>query len=304
MRVLVIGRTGQLARALAARRPAGMTLGVLGRAQCDLAFPAGIGAAILPHRPDVVINAAAYTAVDRAEAERDLAFRVNATAVGAIAQACTVAGAALIHISTDYVFDGMKPLPYRETDRAGPLNVYGASKLAGERAAREGCARTVILRTSWLYSPWGRNFLTTMLALAASRPRIEVVADQRGTPTSALDLAEACLAVARTAADAPAGAPIWGLYHCAGAAACSWAEFAGGLLAAAHRRLGTPMPAIEPIGSADYPTAARRPCSSVLGCQKFESAFALCPPPWPEALGQVLDRIAADRTASPQAVAG
>jgi len=293
MRVLVLGRTGQLAQALAEARPADMRLNFAGREECDLESPHAVAATIARHAPDAVINAAAYTAVDRAETERELAYRVNAMAVAAAARSCTQAGAALVHPSTDYVFDGAWPGGYREADPTGPLNAYGASKLAGEEAARSGCPRSVTLRTSWVFSPWGRNFVTTMLRLAAARPRLGVVADQRGKPTSALDLAEACLAVLRVAVPAPADSPVWGLYHYAGAAACNWAEFAEGIFAAGHRRLGVPIPLVEPISGRDYPTPARRPAHSVLDCRKFEAAFGLSCVPWQDALSPVLDRIAA-----------
>jgi len=289
---LVLGRTGQLARALAEAGPADMNIAFAGREECDLEAPDAVTAAIARHAPDAVINAAAYTAVDRAETEPELAYRVNAMAVAAAARACTEAGAALVHPSTDYVFDGVRSGGYCETNPTGPLNVYGASKLAGEEAARSGCPRTVILRTSWVFSPWGRNFVTTMLRLGATRARIRVVADQLGKPTSALDLAEACLTALRIAMPAPADAPVWGLYHYAGSRACSWAEFAEGIFAAAHRRHGTPIPLVEPISSREYPTPALRPASSVLDCGKFEAAFGLRCVPWQDALVPVIDRIA------------
>ncbi len=294
MRVLVIGGTGQLARALALARAEDSELTFLGRDACDLADPRGIVSALAQHRPDVVVNAAAYTAVDRAETEHALAFRINATAVGAIARACAANGAALVHVSTDYVFDGASPRPYRETDPTGPLNTYGASKLAGEQAAWEGCARTVILRTSWVVSPWGRNFLTTMLKLATTRPRIQVVADQTGKPTSALDLAGACLAAARAAAGQPAAARVWGLYHYAGADVCTWADFAEAILTASNLRFGSPLPVVERVGTDAYPTIARRPENSVLDCGKFETAFSHRCIPWRAATDAILTQIAAE----------
>ncbi len=295
MRVLVIGRTGQLARALAHVANGQAELAFLGRDALDLAAPERIGDAIAAHAPRVVINAAAYTAVDQAEVARDAAFQVNATAVGAIARAAAAGGAALIHVSTDYVFDGHGAGEYRETDPTAPVNAYGASKLAGERAALASNPRSVILRTSWVYAPWGRNFLSTMLRLADTGKRLRIVDDQRGKPTSALDLADACLAIAPALAAAPEGDPVWGLYHYAGAGVCSWAEFAAEIFRAANRRLGTPCPGIERIGAADYPTPAARPANSALDCRKFETAFGMSTMPWPIALDRVLEVIASGR---------
>jgi dTDP-4-dehydrorhamnose reductase len=300
MRVLVIGKTGQLARALADLTGHGAAIGrnaemtFLGRTQLDLCAPHRVANAIARHAPEVVINAAAYTAVDRAESERETACLVNGTAVGEIARATAAIGAPLIHISTDYVFDGRASGEYREADPVAPLNVYGASKLAGEQAALAANPRCVVLRTSWVYSPWGRNFLTTMLDLAAKQS-LRIVGDQTGKPTSALDLADACLSVARSMMTAPEQDPRWGLYHYAGAGACSWAEFAEGIFGMAHRRIGTPCPAIEPIGTAEYPTPAERPMNSALDCVKFEAAFGLLTVPRRQGLGHVLDVIATER---------
>lgn len=295
MRILVIGRTGQLARALAHVAHGQAELAFLGRDEFDLAAPERIGEAIAAHAPRVVINAAAYTAVDQAEGARDTAFQVNATAVGVIARAAATGGAALIHVSTDYVFDGQGTGEYRETDPTAPVNAYGASKLAGEQAALAGNPRSVILRTSWVYAPWGRNFLGTMLRLAGAGKRLRIVDDQRGKPTSALDLADACLAIAPALAVAPEGDPVWGLYHYSGAGACSWAGFAAEIFRVAHRRLGTPCPDIERIGAADYPTPAARPANSALNCSKFEAAFGVETVPWPRALDRVLAVVSAEQ---------
>jgi dTDP-4-dehydrorhamnose reductase len=288
MRVLVLGRTGQLARALAHVPHGQAELAFLGRDQLDLTAPERIGEAIAAHAPQIVVNAAAYTAVDRAEAERDAAFRVNATAVGAIARAAAAGDAALIHVSTDYVFDGRGAGEYRETDPVAPVNAYGASKLAGEQAALAGNRRCVILRTSWVYAPWGRNFLTTMLRLAETGKSLRIVDDQRGKPTSALDLADACLAIAPRLAAAAESDSVWGLYHYSGAGVCSWAGFAAEIFRAAHRRLGTPCPEIQRIGTADYPTSAARPANSALDCSKFEAAFGVETVPWSQALDRAL----------------
>jgi dTDP-4-dehydrorhamnose reductase len=295
MRVLVIGRTGQLARALADFPTDAAEMIFLGREALDLSETGRIGPVVAAHAPDLVINAAAYTAVDRAESEREAAFRINAEAVCVLARAAAERGAALIHVSTDYVFDGRAEGEYCETDPVAPLNVYGASKLAGERAALAANPRTVILRTSWVYAPWGRNFLATMLGLAERGGAIHIVADQRGKPTSALDLAAACLSITPRLAAASSGDPVWGLYHYAGAGICSWAGFAEAIFRAARPRLRTPCPEVVRIGAADYPTVALRPANSALDCSKFERVFGQRMVAWPEALDRVLVRIAAAR---------
>jgi len=284
MRVLVIGRAGQLARALAHAAPVGLAMAFHGRDTLDLRFPGAAARLIGEARPDLVINAAAWTAVDQAEAEPDAAFRLNAEAPGEIAGACAATGAALIHISTDYVFDGTKAGPYAETDPTAPINVYGASKLAGERAAMAGNPRAVVLRTSWVYAPWGKNFVLTVLKLARTHPRLRIVDDQQGSPTSALDLAGACLAVAPRLAGATAGDPVWGLYHYAGRGACSWADLA----AEAFALTGPPAPEIDRIATADYPTPARRPANSVLDCRRFETTFGIETVAWRQALARVI----------------
>ena len=285
-RILVIGRTGQVARALAEVVP-GATF--LGREALDLAEPGAAGPAIAATAPEVVINAAAYTAVDRAEGEPDLARRVNAEAVGEIAEASARAGARLIHISTDYVYPGSGTRAHVESDPTEPVNTYGATKLAGEAAAREANPRTVILRTSWVYAPWGHNFVRTMLRLA-ERERLTIVADQFGQPTSALHIARACAAVAGNA-----GAPA-GVYHVAGAGVTSWAGFAREIFRGALARgLISTAPEIVDIPTADYPTPARRPLNSRLDCTRFAETFGLAPRPWTEALAKTLDRLAEAR---------
>jgi dTDP-4-dehydrorhamnose reductase len=283
VRILVTGKSGQLARALAHLAPAGKEIAFHGRDTMDIAVPGAAAGLIGEIRPDLVINSAAWTAVDLAETEREAAWRLNAEAPGEIARACAEAGAALIHISTDYVYDGAKAGPYVETDPTAPINAYGASKLAGEQAALAGNPRSVVLRTSWVYAPWGKNFVLTMLGLA-DRPRLRVVNDQHGTPTSALDLAKACLAIAPRLAGAAAGDPVWGIYHYAGRGACSWADLA----AEAFALSGPPCPEIERIPASEYPTPARRPANSVLDCRKFEATFGIGTIPWQDALARVV----------------
>ncbi len=298
MHVLVIGKTGQLARALNTVAGEAAQIGFLGRERLDLMIPGMAAKAIAAERPDLVINAAAYTAVDDAEAEREIAGRINGEAVGEIARAAAAVEAALIHISTDYVFDGTKVFDggntgaYRETDPVNPVNAYGASKRIGELAALEENARTVVLRTSWLYSPWGGNFVLTMLRLARKQGRLRIVDDQYGKPTSALDLAGACLAIAGEMVRTPAARPVWGLYHYAGRDACSWADFAAGIFEQAGRRGIVRPPGIDRISTADYPTPARRPRNSALDCRKFEATFDLETISWRVALAPALELIA------------
>lgn len=298
MHILVIGRSGQLARALESANTGQSQLRFLDRDAADLLIPGQVQRAILDDRPDLIINAAAYTAVDDAEDNQETAFRINGAAVGEIAAAAAAINAALIHISTDYVFGGalggVKTGAYVETDPVNPANVYGASKRAGEIAALEGNARTVVLRTSWVYSPWGKNFILTMLRLSREHPRLRIVDDQIGNPTSALDLADACLTIAPRLATAPANDGLWGIYHYAGSGTCSWADLAAELFqqSALH---GGPKPAIDRIGSADYPVKAHRPANSALDCTKFETALALKTVPWPAALARALAMISASK---------
>ncbi len=291
MSVLVIGRTGQLARALEGT-PGWRSAG---RDEADLSEPGAAAGLVARTRPAWVMNAAAYTGVDRAESEPALAERINAGATGEIAAAAADAGAAFLHVSTDYVFDGAKTGPWREEDPVAPLGVYGRSKLLGERLALSANPRTVILRTAWLYAPWGANFVRTMLRLGSERAHLRVVDDQRGSPTSALDLADACRRVIGALDDAPADDARWGVYHYAGLGAVSWAGFAREIFAlAAERRLIDRVPEVEPIGTADYPTAARRPANSTLDCTRFERTFGLAPRPWRKALAETLDRARAE----------
>ncbi len=244
------------------------------------------------HAPELVINAAAYTDVDGAEDAADLAHAVNRDGVAALARGAAGAGAALIHVSTDYVFDGAREGEWVEADPTGPLNVYGASKLAGEQAALAANPRTLVLRTSWVYAPWGRNFVTTMLRLA-ERERLTIVGDQRGKPTSALSLARAILGLAPGLTEAPEGAPVWGVRHYAGRGATSWAEFAREVFRLAEGRLAARVPEVVDIPTSDYPTRARRPLNSALDCTAFERDFGLATEDWRAALAEVVGRIEA-----------
>lgn len=285
-RILVIGQTGQVARALA--HLAGAHVTFAGRDRLDLAQPERIAPLVAEIRPEIIVNAAAYTAVDKAESERDLAFAINADAVTALAEEAAAHGAGLIHLSTDYVFDGTSKRPYREDDPTDPVNTYGASKLAGETGALAASPRVAILRTSWVYAPWGKNFVRTMLGLAG-REELPVVADQHGQPTSALSIAAACLAIVPRLAGAGPDDPAWGVYHYAGAGPTTWAAFAEEIFAQARTRLIAASPKIARITTAGFPTPAKRPANSALNCTKFETAFGIATVPWKAALRQSLD---------------
>jgi dTDP-4-dehydrorhamnose reductase len=292
--ILVAGKTGQLARCIAdeARRRA-IALVTLGRPELDLAQPDMAARTVARHAPRAIVNAAAYTAVDKAEAEPALAMAVNRDGAGALATAAAKLGVPFIHVSTDYVFDGRKDAPYREDDAPCPLGAYGRSKLEGEAAVRAACPAGVILRTSWVYGPFGQNFVATMLRLAATREKVQVVADQHGAPTAAPDLAGAILDLAeRLSAPRTDDRDTGGIYHLAGAGATTWHGFAAAIFAGWARR-GHRVPMLEPITTAQYPTPARRPANSRLDCSKIARVFGLRLPPWQSSLERCLDELAA-----------
>ena len=275
MRVLLTGAGGQvdheLARALA---PLGQ-LDARDRAGLDLSDASALVRACRSLRPALIVNAAAYTAVDRAESDAEAARLINARAPGILAEEAKRLGAVLVHYSTDYVFDGLARSPYREDDPVGPLNEYGRSKLEGERAVAASGCRHLVFRTSWVYGPRGRNFLLTMLSLA---DEVRVVADQRGARPSSLFFAAA--PVRAITAIPPAGVAS-GIYHLSAAGETTWAGFARAIFArAAASRAGFRAPRVVPIKTADYPTPARRPAYSVLSHGKFERAFGFAPDPW------------------------
>lgn len=279
MRILLIGRGGQIGSALERTlAPLGEIL-PCGRKDLDLQDLGSIRSKVRSERPDVVVNAAAYTAVDRAERERELAFKVNAEAVGVLAREARDASALLVHFSTDFVFDGEKSTPYVETDVPHPLNVYGQSKLEGERAIESSGCRHLIFRTSWVYAPKGRNFMHAILVAAGKQPELRVVDDQHGAPTSSLDIAAA---VARILG-MPGLADKGGLYHLTAAGETSWHGFAKAILAA--KGIRTPLVAIP---SAEYPTVARRPKNSKLSNAKLAAAFGVALSDWREGLAAVL----------------
>ena len=287
--VLVTGAGGQLGTALGAHTwPEGWELVGFDRAALDLCEPAAI-AAIVAERPwAAVVNAAAYTAVDKAEDDQVAAWTVNALAPAALGQACAAAGIPLVHVSTDYVFAGDKQGAWQVDDPVGPLGVYGASKLGGELAVRTSGARHAIVRTAWVVSAGGANFVRTMLRLAADRPALRVVADQRGSPTAAADLAAALATIAvRLAEDAAAPT---GTFHLANAGATDWAAFATELFRQSAAR-GGPTARVEGIATADYPTRARRPANSLLDLAAIGQAYGIAPRPWQDALGDILDEL-------------
>jgi dTDP-4-dehydrorhamnose reductase len=309
--LLVIGRYGQVSRALqrqAGERPDAPPLVAAGRPELDLASPAAELAARLEDLltalgPTLVINAAAYTAVDRAESESDLAQAVNATAVGVLAGACARRGIPLVHLSTDYVFDGSGERPWREDDPTGPLGVYGASKLAGEAALREAGGPHLLLRVSWVFGQEGANFVRTMLRLAAQRPALQVVSDQVGGPTSAESIATTLLTLAepmtrdRSPLDRSARFP-WGTYHYAGVPVVSWFGFASEIFRqAVELGLVDRVPELTSIPTSAYPTPASRPGNSRLDCGRFRQAFGLPLPDWRSDLRTCLQTWSA--TASP-----
>ncbi len=291
MRLAVTGRQGQVVQSLIERGPLrGHQIITLGRPDLDLARPETISAALAQARPDVIVSAAAYTAVDQAETDRDMAFAVNAAGASAVAEAAQALGVPLIHLSTDYVFSGTKLHPYAEGDPTGPSSVYGASKLAGELAvlAAHG-ANTAVLRTAWVYSPFGANFMKTMLRLAADRDELGVVADQYGNPTSALDIADGILRVAEQLRDDPAP-DRRGLFHMTAAGEGSWADFAAAIFAATAR-LNGPSARVRKIATAQYPTAASRPVNSRLDCRKLELVHGVSLPDWRTSTDQVVARL-------------
>lgn len=278
MTLVVFGTTGQVACGL--RGVLGPDAVFLGRDRVDFTDPDQARAAIAAHSPQAVINAVAYTAVDRAEEEPDLAHQINAVTPGAIAQACAAKDIPLVHISTDYVFDGQGDAPRAPDAPTGPLQVYGASKLAGEEAIRAASGPHAILRTSWVFSPWGQNFALTMLRLGATRDALNVVDDQVGGPTPASAIAAACATIARVLQKAPQKT---GTYHFSGQGDVSWAGFARAIFQGAGLDV-----ALTPIPTSAYPTPATRPLNSRLDCQSLRDAFAIARPDWRDGLAEVL----------------
>jgi dTDP-4-dehydrorhamnose reductase len=286
--ILVTGGSGQLARALEAFS-GGRKLRRVGRPEFDFDRPETVTHTLQSTRPSLVINAAAWTAVDAAESNAEAAARANHDGPALIAHYCASAGIPLIHISTDYVFDGSKGAPYLETDAPNPIGVYGATKRAGEEAVLAGCPQALIVRTSWVFADSGKNFVLTMLNARRNTDRLRVVGDQRGCPTAAPALAAALL----TAADRLSEG--WshgyaGLYHACGAGETTWHGLATALFEEAERH-GVPRPQIDAIATADWPTPVRRPADSRLECGKLARVFGVRLPDWRDSLADVVDRV-------------
>jgi len=284
MKLLVFGKTGQVARELARAIPDEMEARFLDRQAADLSVPDQCAAAIAESDADIFINAAAWTAVDQAEADEDAATLVNGLSPGAMAQAAAKRGKPFLHISSDYVFDGQGSVPFQPADPTEPLGAYGRSKLAGEQHVAAGEGSFLILRTSWVFSAHGSNFVKTMLRLGADRDRLTVVNDQIGGPTPAGAIAQALLGAARAMHNGARG----GIYHFAGAPDVSWADFAREIMAQAGLTC-----AINDIATEDYPLPARRPKNSRLDCSQFETEFGVSRPDWREELDGLLKELAA-----------
>ncbi len=292
MRIVVTGGSGQLVLSLIERGAArNVEVIAVGRPDLDLSAPEDdrVYAALAAGRPDVIVNAAAYTAVDKAESERELAFAINAEGAGAVARAAARMGVPLVHVSTDYVFSGDKLEPYTEGDAPAPTGVYGATKLAGETAVAASGADAAILRTAWVYSPFGANFVKTMLRLAETRDELGVVADQRGNPTSALDLADAVLAVASNL-KANVAPELRGVFHATGTGEASWADFAEAIFAVSAAQGGRSA-AVKRITTAEYPTPARRPANSRLDCSRLAQHHGVRLPDWHGSTADVVSRL-------------
>jgi dTDP-4-dehydrorhamnose reductase len=285
--ILVTGGTGQLASALAA---ASGDVHLVGRPGFDFDRPETIEAIFRAISPRLVVNAAAYTAVDKAESDADAAYRTNRDGPAILARLCSAADIPLIHVSTDYVFDGAKPDPYVETDPVAPQGVYGASKLAGEQAVLASGAKAIILRTAWVYAATGTNFVRTMLTLGKTRSTLDVVADQHGCPTAAADLADAVLAIV-----ARLGATGWqpaygGIFHASGTGETTWFGLATATFQEAGGR-GANVPEVTPITTAEFPRPAKRPANSRLDCTRLHEVFGVRLPPWRDSLTRTVDTI-------------
>ncbi|MEI8397102.1 MAG: dTDP-4-dehydrorhamnose reductase [Rhodospirillaceae bacterium] len=284
--LLIFGAAGQVGAELCRLSTSGRPVVGLERTAADITDPAVVARAVETHRPAVVVNAAAYTAVDRAESEPAAAMALNRDGPAHLARACAAAGIPLIHLSTDYVFDGEKDGPYLETDPVGPLGVYGRTKLEGERAVQAAWSRHIILRTAWVYSARRSNFVRTMLRLGREREELGVVADQRGCPTAAADIASAILAIAGRL-EAGVSDDGFGVFHCCGRGATTWYDFARTIFELAAP-LGGPQPRLRAITTADYPTPAQRPRNSVLDTSRLESVYGVTMPAWRDSLAVCL----------------
>ncbi|CAD7341493.1 dTDP-4-dehydrorhamnose reductase [Sphingomonadales bacterium 56] len=294
MRIAVTGKAGQVVTSLIERgAAAGHEVIALGRPELDLADPASVARALETAAPDAIVSAAAYTAVDKAESEGDLAHAVNGAGAGAVAEAARMLGVPLVHVSTDYVFDGTLDRPYVESDPTGPTSVYGASKLAGEQAvlAAHG-GNSAVLRVAWVYSPFGANFVKTMLRLAGDRDEVSVVADQLGNPTSATDIADSIIRVATNMVSS-SYPELRGVFHMTASGEASWADFAEAIFAASAAQGGASA-RVKRITSADYPTPAKRPANSRLDCSLIAKVHGVALPDWRQSLESVMARLHAE----------
>jgi dTDP-4-dehydrorhamnose reductase len=289
MRIAVTGKRGQIVSALRERAPPDVEIVALGRPELDLADAESVARAFDGLDCAAIVNAAAYTAVDKAESEPEAAMRVNADGAAHVAEAAVRLNVPLLHLSTDYVFDGALDRPYREDDVARPTTAYGRSKLAGERRVAEIHPRSAILRTAWIYSPFGANFVRTMLRLALSRDEIGVVDDQRGNPTSALDIADGLFDVARQMAANPSQR-LAGVFHLVAAGEASWADVAEASFAVLARH-GRASPTVRRIATAEYPTPARRPANSRLDARKIAATYGIALADWTQSLPACVERL-------------
>jgi dTDP-4-dehydrorhamnose reductase len=293
--IFVAGATGQVAHALVeAAQRRGVELVAHGRPGFDLERPEGLGAAVVEARPAAIVNAAAYTAVDKAESEPARAFAINRDGAAALARAAAVLDVPFIHLSTDYVFEGSKPTPYVEDDPTGPTSVYGQSKLAGEAAVVAAHRKAIVLRTAWVYGPHGGNFVKTMLRLAGERDSLKVVDDQVGSPTAATDIAEAILSILAIVERSGWQEAFGGVHHLAGSGETTWCGFARAIMEEAAARGACAVP-IAPIATAEYPTPARRPANSRLDATRLQQTFGIRLPPWRDSLAETLDRLVGPR---------
>lgn len=294
MTILLIGQTGQVARSLAERADASDQLVTQGRPGLDITDAGSIRHAFDTFSPNLVINASAYTAVDEAEADEAAAFAVNRDGPALLCEACQTAGIPLIHFSTDYVFDGSKKNPYTEEDKPSPLGVYGRSKLAGEQAVAAGCDDHVILRTAWIYGPFGKNFLKTMLRVAREREELTIVDDQWGSPTSSLDIADATLAICNRWLSGLGRA---GIFHMVGSGYTTWHGFAREIFRSSEEA-GGPTAIAQPIASSDYPTPAQRPANSRLDCTRLKSTYEIELPDWRKSTVECVKRLLTEKDGS------